>query len=119
MAPAIQKFLLEGSSLVSYAGRDIDSLVQYLDKNMLLLKDKLNEANFEKVLSIIWESSAKSLSDTIHLSIEVYYILITCTFFLSNKVLLKLSLSDVAPKVTGLLQNTARHPERADQLFLR
>ncbi len=72
MAPVIQKFLVEGTSLVSYAGRDIESLIQYLDKNMLLLKEKLNETNFEKVLSIIWDSSAKSLSDTIHLSIEVY-----------------------------------------------
>ena len=71
MAPVIQKFLFEGSSLISYGGRDMDSLIQYLDKNMLLLKEKLNEANFEKVLSIIWESSAKSLSDTIHVSIEV------------------------------------------------
>ena len=71
MAPVIQKFLFEGSSLLSYGGRDVDSLIGYLDKNMLLLKEKLNEANFEKVLSIIWESSAKSLSDTIHVSIEV------------------------------------------------
>ena len=70
MAPVIQKFLFEGSSLIG-CGRNMDSLIGYLDKNMLLLKEKLNEANFEKVLSIIWESSAKSLSDTIHVSIEV------------------------------------------------
>ena len=71
MAPVIQKFLIEGSSLVSYAGRDKENLIQYLDENMITLKENLNDANFEKILSVIWESSAQSLSDTIHLSIEV------------------------------------------------
>ena len=71
MAPVIQKFLIEGSSLVSYAGRDKENLIQYLDENMLILKENLNDTNFEKILSVIWESSAQSLSDTIHLSIEV------------------------------------------------
>ena len=71
MAPVIQKFLVEGSSLVTYAGRDKETLLQYLDKNMIVLKEKLNDANFEKVLAVIWESSALSLADTITLSIEV------------------------------------------------
>lgn len=71
MAPVIQKFLVEGSALVAYAGRDKETLIQYLDKNMIILKEKLNNANFEKVLSVIWDSSALSLSETIHLSIEV------------------------------------------------
>ncbi|TRY76437.1 hypothetical protein TCAL_00056 [Tigriopus californicus] len=70
MAPVIQKFLVEGSALVAYAGRDKETLIQYLDKNMIILKEKLNNANFEKVLSVIWDSSALSLSETIHLSIE-------------------------------------------------
>ena len=41
MAPVIQKFLFEGSSLISYGGRDVDSLIGYLDKNMLLLKGRV------------------------------------------------------------------------------
>lgn len=41
MAPVIQKFLFEGSSLISYGGRDVDSLIGYLDKNMLLLKGRI------------------------------------------------------------------------------
>ncbi len=49
---------------------------QYLDKNMLVLKEELNEANFERVLSVIWESSALSLHNTIMLSIDV--IIISC-----------------------------------------
>ncbi len=70
MAPVIQKFLVEGCSLVAYAGRTTDTLMNYLDKNLILLKDKLNETNFERVLTVIWESSAQSLHDTISMSIE-------------------------------------------------
>ena len=69
MGPVIQKFLVEGCSLVSYAGRNIESLIEYLDKNLILLKDNLNATNFDRVLKVIWESSAQSLHDTISLSI--------------------------------------------------
>ena len=71
MAPVIQRFLIEGSSRVAYGGNSTDSLISYLDKNLVILKEKLNAANFERILTVIWESSAQSLSDTIHLSIEV------------------------------------------------
>ncbi len=70
MAPVIQKFLIEGCSLVAYAGRNIDSLIDYLDKNLILLKDHLTQVNFDRVLTVIWESSAQSLHETITLSIE-------------------------------------------------
>lgn len=70
MAPVIQKFLLEGSALVTYAGRDKESLLSYLDKNLLLLKEKLNDTNFDRILSVIWDSSAQTLEDTIYVSIE-------------------------------------------------
>ena len=70
MAPVIQKFLVEGCSLVAYAGRKIDSLVEYLDNNLILLKDQLNVTNFDRVLTVIWESSAQSLHETISVSIE-------------------------------------------------
>lgn len=71
MAPVIQKFLVEGSSLVSYAARDKENLLQYLDKNIVVLKDELHETNFERILSVIWDSSAHSLADIINISIEV------------------------------------------------
>ncbi len=38
---------------------------------MIVLKEELNEMNFERVLAVIWESSAQSLHDTIMLSIDV------------------------------------------------
>jgi hypothetical protein len=52
-------------------GRDSETLINYLDQNLIVLKEKLNETNFERILSVIWESSAQSLSDTIQISIEV------------------------------------------------
>ena len=70
MAPVIQKFLLEGCSKIAYAGRNIDSLIDYLDKNLVLLKEKLNVSNFDRILTVIWESSAQSLHETISVSIE-------------------------------------------------
>jgi hypothetical protein len=73
MAPVIQRFLVEGSSRFSYSGNCTENLVNYLDKNLLVLKEKLNGTNFERILTVIWESSAQSLNDTIHLSIEVIY----------------------------------------------
>ena len=74
MAPVIQRFLIEGSSRVAYAGKSAESLINYLDKNLVVLKEKLNETNFERILTVIWESSAQSLSDIIQLSIEVSHI---------------------------------------------
>lgn len=80
MAPVIQKFLVEGGSLVSYDAREKDALLQYLDKNLIVLKEELNDTNFERILAVIWDCSAKSLSDIINISIEVtnliYHILL-------------------------------------------
>ena len=71
MAPVIQRFLIEGSSRFTYSENSAENLVNYLDKNLIVLKEKLNETNFDRILSVIWDSSAQSLNDTIHLSIEV------------------------------------------------
>ena len=57
------------------SGRDSETLINYLDQNLIVLKEKLNETNFERILSVIWESSAQSLSDTIQMSIEVTILL--------------------------------------------
>ena len=48
MAPFIQKFLLETSSLVASAGRDKDTLIQYLDNNMIMLKASIE--NFSHIM---------------------------------------------------------------------
>ena len=68
--------ILSKTGLVNLvSGRDSETLINYLDQNLIVLKEKLNETNFERILSVIWESSAQSLSDTIQMSIEVNILL--------------------------------------------
>lgn len=71
MVPDIEKFFIQGCELVAHAGRDTETLMNYLDKNLIVLKQRLNEKNFDRILSAIWESSAQSLAETIQLSIDV------------------------------------------------
>ena len=68
MAPVIQRFLVEGTARLNVNGHEL--LLRYLDDNLIVLKNQLNDQNFDRILSVIWESSAQSLSDTIQMSIE-------------------------------------------------
>ena len=69
MAPTIERFLFEGQVHCS-TSTDRRALLQYLDENLVFLKARLVPANFERVLSVMWAVSAKSLSDIVHKSIE-------------------------------------------------
>ena len=44
-------------------------VVDYLDKNLVVLKENLNKENFDRIRSVIWESSAQKLDETIQASI--------------------------------------------------
>merc|ERR1711902_100723 len=70
MAPVIKDFLLKSTNLVTYAARDKNAVLNYLDENLVLLKKKLTEDNFERVLAVIWESSAQTLEELIYLCID-------------------------------------------------
>ena len=83
MAPTIEKFLFEGqvcsstssgqpdtSASVLAVAADKRNLLQYLDENLIFLKQRLYPANFERVLSVMWAVSSSSLSDILHKSIE-------------------------------------------------
>lgn len=70
MAPVIKDFLLKTTNLMTYAARDKNSLLNFLDENLVLLKDNLTEDNFQRILAVIWESSAQTLEETIYLCIE-------------------------------------------------
>jgi len=83
MVPEIQKFLIQGSELLASRRGDIETLLNYLDKNLIVLKERLNEENFERILTIIWESSAQTLAETIQYNIDV-----SILYFLFNFVLL-------------------------------
>jgi hypothetical protein len=69
MAPTIERFLFEGQVHCSI-NTDRRALLQYLDENLVFLKARLVPANLERVLSVMWAVSAKSLSDIVHKSIE-------------------------------------------------
>jgi len=93
MVPEIQKFLIQGSELLASRRGDIETLLNYLDKNLIVLKERLNEENFERILTIIWESSAQTLAETIQYNIDVsncisYSILFYClelSFYFNRK----------------------------------
>jgi len=70
MAPVIKDFLLKTTNLMTYAARDKNSLLNFLDENLVLLKDNLTDDNFQRILAVIWESSAQTLEETIYLCIE-------------------------------------------------
>ena len=69
MAPVIKDFLLKTTNLVTYAARDKTSLLNFLDENLLLLKENLTDANFQRVLAVIWESSAQ-----VHITIHTFFL---------------------------------------------
>jgi len=71
MAPTIERFLFEGQvHCTGTSETDPRNLLQYLDENLIFLKQRLVPANFERVLSVMWAVSSKSLSDILHKSIE-------------------------------------------------
>ena len=70
MAPVIKDFLLKSTNLVTYAARDKTAILNYLDDNLVLLKRNLTEDNFERVLAVIWESSAQTLEELIYVCID-------------------------------------------------
>ena len=57
-------------SVVGYAARDKTAILNYLDDNLVTLKNNLTEDNFERVLAVIWESSAQTLEELIYVCID-------------------------------------------------
>lgn len=71
MSPSIYKFLVEGAELLHQESNSVERLMQYLDENLITLKNQLNEDNFEGFLNIIWDSVAGLLSELLESSLEV------------------------------------------------
>ena len=129
MAPVIQRFLIEGSSRFTYTENSAENLINYLDKNLIVLKEKLNETNFDRILTVIWESSAQSLSDTIHLSIEVsvstFYIVLSlqilCNIFhdiAKSYSIIEICLYISAKKTSTIFHYSIGNVEGTYKLFL-
>ena len=71
MAPVIKDFLLKSTNLVAYASKvDKNAVLNYLDENLVMLKKNLTDDNFERVLAVIWESSAQTLEELIYVCID-------------------------------------------------
>ena len=71
MAPVIKDFLLKSTNLVAYASKvDKNAVLNYLDENLIMLKRNLTDDNFERVLAVIWESSAQTLEELIYVCID-------------------------------------------------
>ena len=70
MAPIIKDFLLKSTNLVTYAARDKNAVLHYLNETLVLLKKNLTEENIDRVIAIIWENSAQTLEELIYLCID-------------------------------------------------
>ena len=66
MAPTISQFLLDFTKNWNYHEVTPSLLLHYLDANLIFLRSNLVPDNFKRVLSVIWSTSAASLSSIIH-----------------------------------------------------
>jgi len=131
MAPVIKDFLLKSTNLVAYASKvDKNAVLNYLDENLIMLKRNLTDDNFERVLAVIWESSAQTLEELIYVFIDnkkppTYFktlldvLKILCDFFYGPviprdetltrmKLLLQLYASDTADLVSRYYWNRVK-----------
>ncbi|XP_018351184.1 PREDICTED: BAI1-associated protein 3 isoform X3 [Trachymyrmex septentrionalis] len=70
MAPAMNRYLMEGAELIDTTSNAMDRLLQYLDSNLATLHDNLNEDNFNRVLHVIWEIISQTLYDLVNTNLE-------------------------------------------------
>ncbi|KAL6446334.1 hypothetical protein ACFW04_001140 [Cataglyphis niger] len=70
MAPAMSRYLMEGAELIDTTSNAMDRLLQYLDSNLTILHDNLNEDNFNRVLLVIWEIMSETLYKLVNTNLE-------------------------------------------------
>ncbi|XP_025987263.2 protein unc-13 homolog 4B isoform X4 [Solenopsis invicta] len=70
MAPAMNRYLMEGAELIGTTSNAMDRLLQYLDSNLETLHDNLNEDNFNRVLLVIWEIVSQTLYKLVNSNLE-------------------------------------------------
>ncbi|KAL0130108.1 hypothetical protein PUN28_002009 [Cardiocondyla obscurior] len=70
MAPAMNRYLMEGAELIDTTSNAMDRLLQYLDSNLITLHDNLNEDNFNRVLLVIWEIISQTLYELVNTNLE-------------------------------------------------
>ncbi|EEB13180.1 conserved hypothetical protein [Pediculus humanus corporis] len=70
MSPSINRFLMEGAELLHRESNSVERLMQYLDENLIMLNNQLNEDNFQGILNVIWNTVALLLNQLVKNSLE-------------------------------------------------
>jgi NADPH-dependent curcumin reductase CurA len=72
VCPRSFRYLMEGAELIDTTSNAMDRLLQYLDNNLLTLRNNLNEDNFKRILLVIWEIISQTLLELINANLEVF-----------------------------------------------
>ena len=62
---------MEGAELLHRESNSVERLMQYLDENLIMLNNQLNEDNFQGILNVIWNAVALLLNQLVKNSLEV------------------------------------------------
>lgn len=71
MCPPMRKFLVEGAEVLHQDSNSLDRLMMYLEDSLKTLNTELNEINFQRILSAIWEELAIILRDLVQTNLDV------------------------------------------------
>lgn len=78
MGPPMRKFLMEGAEVLHQDSNSMDRLMMYLEESLSTLNTELDEVNFERILSAIWEELAIILRELVQTNLDVSEIFGNC-----------------------------------------
>lgn len=70
MMPSITRFLIEGAELLHQDCSSMDRVLRYLETNLDILSQQLNEENFSRTLEVVWEQLGEILLELIQSNLE-------------------------------------------------
>lgn len=79
MSPAMKKLLIEGAEILHQDSNSIDRVMRYLDRNLANLFEYLNDENFNRMLSIFWDSLSMILHDIFKTNVDVSILFLKST----------------------------------------
>lgn len=71
MTPCIRAFLNEGGEVTQKDNKYLDNLMRYLEPNLCILCDELNEKNFEHIFEIIIETIGNLIFNVVNTNMKV------------------------------------------------
>lgn len=75
MSPSMRKFLLEGAEVLHDDSNSMNRLQMYLEDSLETLNTELNEINFERIKSAIYNELATILYDLVQSNLDVSVLL--------------------------------------------